>query len=267
MPKLAANLTMMFNEVEFLDRFDAAAKSGFEAVEFALPYDYERDALAERLADNNLVVALHNLPAGDWAAGERGIATDPARMGEFQDGVGLAVEYAKALRCGKINCLAGIPHEGADADELRETFVSNLRFAASKLGEAGIRLLVEPINTRDIPGFYLNYSEQALSIIEEVGSDNLWLQYDVYHMQIMEGDLIPTMRANLGSIGHIQIADTPGRHEPGTGEINYPNVFSAIDEMGYDGWIGCEYIPLATTEAGLGWADEYLRRQSRAGQA
>ena len=260
MPKLAANLTMMFNEVEFLDRFAAAARSGFRAVEFALPYDYEKDAIAEQLESNDLVVALHNLPAGDWVAGERGIATDPARVAEFQDGVGLAVEYAKALECGKINCLSGIPPEGAGAGDLRTTLVSNLRFAASKLGEAGIRLLVEPINTRDIPGFYLNYSGQALSIIEEVGSDNLWLQYDVYHMQIMEGDLIPTMRKELGSIGHIQIADTPGRHEPGTGEINYPNVFSAIDEMGYDGWIGCEYIPLTTTEEGLGWADVYLGR-------
>ncbi len=260
MPKLAANLTMMFNEVEFLDRFDAAARSGFQAVEFGLPYDFEKEAIAERLEGNNLVVALHNLPAGDWAAGERGIATDPARVGEFQDGVGLAVEYAKALGCGKINCLSGIPPEGADAGESRATLVSNLGFAASNLGEAGIKLLVEPINTRDIPGFYLNYSAQALSIIEEVGSDNLWLQYDVYHMQIMEGDLIPTMEAVWGSIGHIQIADTPGRHEPGTGEINYPNVFSAIDEMGYDGWIGCEYIPLAITEEGLGWADAYLGR-------
>ena len=260
MPKLAANLTMMFNEVEFLDRFDAAARSGFRAVEFGLPYDYDKEAIAERLQSNDLVVALHNLPAGDWDAGERGIATDPSRVAEFQDGVGLAVEYAKALGCGKINCLSGIPPEGSDADELRATLVSNLGFAASTLGEAGIRLLVEPINTRDIPGFYLNYSDQALSVIDEVGSDNLWLQYDVYHMQIMEGDLIPSMRAKLGRIGHIQIADTPGRHEPGTGEINYPNVFSAIDDMGYDGWIGCEYIPLTTTEGGIGWANDYLGR-------
>ena len=262
MPKLAANLTMMFNEVEFLDRFEAAARSGFRAVEFALPYDYDKDAMAERLESNGLVVALHNLPAGDWDAGERGIATDPARVAEFQDGVGLAAEYAKALGCGKINCLAGIPPEAADPDELRETFVSNLRFASAKLGDAGIRLLVEPINTRDIPGFYLNYSKQALSIIQEVGSSNLSLQYDVYHMQIMEGDLIPTMRENLGTIGHVQIADSPGRHEPGTGEISYPNVFSAIDDMGYEGWIGCEYIPLTTTEDGLGWAVEYLHGQS-----
>ena len=260
MPKLAANLTMMFNEVEFLDRFDAAAGAGFQAVEFALPYDFEREAIAERLGSNGLAVALHNLPAGDWAAGERGIATDPARVGEFQDGVGLAIEYAKALGCRKINCLSGIPPEGAEAEALRATLVSNLGFAASRLEEAGIRMLVEPINTRDIPGFYLNYSGQALSVIEEVGSGNLSLQYDVYHMQIMEGDLIPTMRENLGSIGHIQIADTPGRHEPGTGEINYPNVFSAIDDMGYDGWIGCEYIPLANTQEGLGWANEYLGR-------
>ncbi len=171
MPKLAANLTMMFNEVDFLDRFDAAARAGFRAVEFGLPYDYEREAIAERLQSNDLVVALHNLPAGDWDAGERGIATDSSRVGEFQDGVGLAVEYAKALGCGKINCLSGIPPQGADADELRATLVSNLGFAAAQLGEAGIRLLVEPINTRDIPGFYLNYSDQALSVIDEVGSE------------------------------------------------------------------------------------------------
>ena len=167
MPKLAANLTMMFNEVDFLDRFDAAAKSGFRAVEFGLPYDHEKDAIADRLQSNGLVVALHNLPAGDWDAGERGMATDPSRVGEFQDGVGLAIEYARALGCGKINCLSGIPPEGVGADDLRATLVSNLGFAASALEEAGIRLLVEPINTRDIPGFYLNYSDQALSVIDE----------------------------------------------------------------------------------------------------
>ncbi len=259
MPKFAANLSMMFNEIDFLDRFEAAAKAGFEAVEFMFPYDYEAGEVAERLERNGLTLALHNLPAGDWDAGDRGVAANPGRVGEFQDGVGQAVEYAAALGCGQVNCLAGIPPEGADPDEVRAALVSNLRFASSKLGEAGVRLLIEPINTRDIPGFYLNYSKQALAIIQEVGSPNLALQYDAYHMQIMEGDLTLTIRDNLASVGHIQIADNPGRHEPGTGEINYPHIFGALDDMGYDGWVGCEYRPLATTEEGLAWAAGYLR--------
>ena len=183
------------------------------------------------------------------------------RVGEFQDGVGNAIEYATALGCRQVNCLAGTEPEGADGEALRETFVGNLRFAAAKLQEAGIRLLTEPINTRDIPGFYLRHTAQARSIIEEVDSDNLWLQYDVYHMQIMEGDLTPTIEANLDAIRHIQIADNPGRNEPGTGEINYPYLLSALDEMGYEGWIGCEYKPLTTTIESLGWASRYLTSQ------
>ena len=258
MPKLAANLTMMFNEADFLDRFEAAAAAGFTAVEYLFPYDYNKDELAEKLRANGLVQALHNLPSGDWDGGERGIACIPGRTGEFQDGVGAAIEYAAALGCPQVNCLAGIAPDGADADALRETFVSNLRFAASKLQEAGIRLLIEPINTRDIPGFFLQHTDQALSIIEEAGSPNLYLQYDVYHMQIMEGDLTATIEANLDAIRHIQIADNPGRNEPGTGEINYPFLLSALDEMGYEGWIGCEYKPLTTTSEGLGWASSYL---------
>ena len=260
MPRFAANLTMMFNEVDFLDRFEAAARAGFEAVEYLFPYEYEKDDLAERLRRNGLTQALHNLPAGDWDAGERGIACLPDRVGEFQDGVGKAIEYATALGCRQVNCLAGTEPEGADGDALRETFVGNLRFAAAKLQEAGMRLLTEPINTRDIPGFYLRHTAQARSIIEEVGSDNLSLQYDVYHMQIMEGDLTPTIEANLDAIRHVQIADNPGRNEPGTGEINYPFLFRALDRLGYDGWVGCEYKPLTTTEAGLGWAEPYLGR-------
>ena len=260
MPRLAANLTMLFNEVDFPDRFEAASRAGFVGVEYLFPYAYDKDMLAEKLHGNGLTQALHNLPAGDWDAGERGIACLPDRVGEFQDGVGAAIEYASALGCTRINCLAGVPPEGADDDTLRETLVGNLRFAASKLKDAGIALLVEPINTRDIPGFYLTRTAQALSVIDEVGSDNLWLQYDVYHMQIMEGDLVPTIEANLGAIRHVQIADNPGRNEPGTGEINYDFVLAELDRLGYAGWVGCEYKPLTTTEDGLGWAAKYLSR-------
>ena len=260
MPRLAANLTMLFNEVDFPDRFEAASRAGFVGVEYLFPYAYDKDMLAEKLHGNGLTQALHNLPAGDWDAGERGIACLPDRVGEFQDGVGAAIEYASALGCTQVNCLAGAPPEGADDDTLRETLVGNLRFAASKLKDAGIALVVEPINTRDIPGFYLTRTAQALSVIDEVGSDNLWLQYDVYHMQIMEGDLVPTIEANLGAIRHVQIADNPGRNEPGTGEINYDFVLAELDRLGYAGWVGCEYKPLTTTEDGLGWAAKYLSR-------
>lgn len=253
MPKFAANLTMLFNEVDFLGRFAAAARAGFKGVEYLFPYAYDKAELAERLAANGLTQVLHNLPAGDWAAGERGIAVLAERRGEFQDGVGHAIDYAKALGCTQLNCLAGIAPEGADAESLRRTFVENLRFAAAALKAEGIALLVEPINTRDIPGFYLNRTAQAAELIGEVGSDNLFLQYDIYHMQIMEGDLAPTIAANLGLIRHIQLADNPGRHEPGTGEINYPFLFAQLDRLGYDGWIGCEYKPAKTTAEGLGW--------------
>ncbi len=258
MPKFAANLTMMFNEVDFLDRFDAAARAGFKGVEYLFPCDYDKSAVADRLKRNNLAQVLHNLPAGDWDAGDRGNACDPDRVGEFQDGVGAAIEYATALSCPQVNCLAGIPPRGADPEKVRETFVSNLKFAANKLGDAGIRLITEPINTRDIPGFYLNHTAQARAIIEEVGSPNLGLQHDVYHMQIMEGDLAPTIEANLDIIRHVQIADTPGRNEPGTGEINYPFIFEFLDRIGYEGWIGCEYRPSGNTEAGPSWIRPYL---------
>jgi hydroxypyruvate isomerase len=258
MPKFNANLTMLFNEVDFLERFGAAANAGFKGVEYLFPYAYQKEELAERLAKHGLTQVLHNLPAGDWAAGERGIATIPGREEEFQDGVGKTIEYATALGCKQVNCLAGIPPKDAPAEKVRATFVKNLKFAAPKLQEAGIRLLIEPCNTRDIPGFYLNRSQQALDIIKEVGSANLSLQYDIYHMQIMEGDLAPTIERNLASIKHMQLADNPGRNEPGTGEINYPFLFGFVDRIGYDGWIGCEYKPKTTTPAGLGWVKSYL---------
>jgi hydroxypyruvate isomerase len=202
---------------------------------------------------------LFNLPPGDWEKGDRGIACDPARVGEFQEGVGRAVEYAKALRCPRVNCLAGIAPAGVEPDRLRATLVSNLRFAAQRLGEAGIELLTEPINTRDMPGFYLCGSVQAFSILDEVGASNLRLEYDVYHMQVMEGDLASTLERNLSRIGHVQIADNPGRHEPGTGEINYDFLLSHLDRIGYRGWVGCEYRPAGGTVAGLGWLSRWAR--------
>jgi len=253
MPKFNANLTMLFNEVPFLDRFRAAAEAGFKGVEFLFPYAFDKDAIVERLDKHGLVQVLHNLPAGDWDAGERGIACHPDRVGEFQDGVGRAIEYATALGCRQLNCLAGIAPAGVDAEKVHATFVANLRFAAARLEEAGIRLLVEPINTFDIPGFYLNHTAQAIALIEEVGSANLWLQHDVYHMQRMEGELANTIAKHLPRIAHMQIADNPGRHEPGTGEIHYAWLFRFIDQLGYDGWIGCEYKPAAGTREGLGW--------------
>ena len=253
MPKFAANLTMMFNEVNFMERFKAAANSGFKGVEYLFPYAYPKEQLAEALNKHGLEQVLHNLPAGDWGGGERGIACLPDRVNEFQDGVGKAIDYAKSLDCKQINCLAGIAPKGIDAGKIRSTFISNLKFAADKLGQAGIRLLSEPINTRDIPGFYLCHTKQALEIFKDVGSDNLFLQYDIYHMQIMEGDLARTIETNFKRIAHMQLADNPGRNEPGTGEINYPFLYKFIDGLGYKGWIGCEYKPKTTTKEGLSW--------------
>jgi hydroxypyruvate isomerase len=258
MPKLAANLTMLWNELDFLDRFGAAARAGFSAVEYLFPYAYEKQQLVDRLGEHGLTQALHNLPAGDWASGERGIALVPERRSEFSDGVGLAIEYARALSCGRLNCLVGIAPSGAQPEALRRTLVDNLRLAASALGQVGIKLLVEPINTRDIPGFYLNRTQQALELFAEVGSPNLYLQYDIYHMQIMEGDLGRTISANLPRIAHVQIADNPGRNEPGSGEINHDFLFGLLDAQAYVGYVGAEYKPKGKTDDGLGWARAYL---------
>ena len=259
MPKFAANLTMLFTEVPFLDRFEKAAKAGFKAVEFLFPYPYAASELKQRLQDNGLTLVLHNLPAGDWDKGERGIACHPNRVDEFKAGVAKALEYATALKVTQVNCLAGKAPEGVSEKDLRRTFVSNLRLAASELGKAGIKSLIEPINTFDIPGFYLKHTAQALSIIDEVGSDNLYVQYDAYHMQRMEGELASTIAKNLKRIAHIQIADNPGRNEPGTGEINHDFLFAHLDKIGYAGWIGCEYKPATTTDAGLGWLKGKLK--------
>jgi hydroxypyruvate isomerase len=253
MPKFAANLTMLFTELPFLQRFEAAAKAGFQAVEYLFPYAYEKKELAAALRDNGLAQVLHNLPAGNWEAGERGIGCHPDRVGEFREGVARAIDYATALGCPQVNCLLGKLPEGVTHADARRVVVDNLRFASKELLGAGIRLLIEPINTFDIPGFYLNRTEQALALLDEVGSPNLRVQYDIYHAQRMEGELGNTLTRNIARIGHIQLADNPGRGEPGTGEINYRWLFRHIDSLGYAGWIGCEYKPRGTTVDGLGW--------------
>jgi hydroxypyruvate isomerase len=253
MPRFAANLTMLFTEVPFLDRFERAAKAGFDAVEFLFPYAFSVHEIRQRLDDNGLQLVLHNLPAGDWDAGERGIACHPDRQAEFREGVMRAIDYAQGLGVGQVNCLAGKAPAGVAEASLRATFVSNLRHAAAAFKPAGLKLLIEPINHFDIPGFYLNRTQQAADILAEVGADNAFIQYDIYHAQRMEGELAATMQKHLPRIGHIQLADNPGRNEPGSGEINYPFLFAHLDRIGYSGWIGCEYKPAAGTEAGLGW--------------
>jgi len=258
MLKFSANLTMLFKEVDFLDRFERASRADFKGIEFLLPYEWKAAELAERLDKHGLEQVLFNLPAGDWAGGERGIACLPGREGEFQEGVGLAINYAKALRCSRLNCLIGITPKGVLPEKVRQTLVDNLRFAATALGKENITLLIEPLNSQDIPGFYQVHTRDALQLMKEVSHPNIRLQYDIYHMQIMEGNLTKTILDNLPIIAHIQLGDNPGRHEPGTGEINFPNLFRFIDEAGYDGWIGCEYNPADVTEDGLGWVKPYL---------
>lgn len=248
---------MLFNEVEFLDRFEKAANNGFSAVEYLFPYDWPVDQLVEVLGNNGLKQVLHNLPAGDWAGGERGIACIPGREQEFQDGVGRAVEYAKALTCPRLNCLVGLTPENESDEAIQKTLINNLRFAADALEKEQIKLLVEPLNDKNFPGFHLVGSLQTIDLLDQIGHANMQLQYDIYHMQRMEGELINSITTLVDRIGHIQLADNPGRHEPGSGEINFENVFKAIDESGYSGWIGCEYIPAGDTEAGLGWLKKY----------
>ena len=229
MPKFAANLTMLFSELPFLDRFAAAKSAGFSGVEYLFPYDFDKADLREQLDEHGLTQVLHNLPAGNWAGGERGIAILPERVDEFRDGVARAIDYAKALDCRQLNCLVGIAPRDADPIELNEVLVGNLRFAADALAKERIKLLVEPINTLDIPGFFLNRTEQAVQLIADVRSSNLFIQYDIYHMQVMEGDIARTVQKHLPRIAHIQLADNPGRNEPGTGEINYPFLFRHLD--------------------------------------
>lgn len=253
MPRFAANLTMLFTEVPFMERFAAAKAAGFDAVEYLFPYAYDKNELALMLKTHGLVQVLHNLPAGDWDAGDRGVACDPARTDEFRAGVAKAIEYANALSCPQVNCLAGKLPAGVSPAVAHATLVENLKYASAQLKAAGLRLLIEPINHFDIPGFLLTTTAQATAILDEVNSDNLYIQYDIYHAQRMEGELGNTLAKVLPRIGHIQLADNPGRNEPGTGEINYAWLFKHIDAIGYSGWIGCEYKPKTTTQQGLGW--------------
>jgi hydroxypyruvate isomerase len=258
MPRFSANISMLFKEVEFPERFEAAARAGFQAVEIQFPYGWSKRQLGEIAQHVGVEVVLINIPAGDSEKGDRGIACLPDRVSEFREGVARAVEYAGALGCRQMNCLAGVAPRNVDGAKLRETYVSNLRYAAGELARHGMTLLIEPINTRTIPGFYLNKSAQALAIIDEAGAANLKLQYDLFHMRIMGDDLAKTIAANLNRIGHMQVADVPDRHEPGTGEIDFPGLFDLIDRLGYRGWIGAEYVPAGKTEDGLAWVKKYL---------
>ena len=256
MPAFAANLSFMFTELDFLERFAAARDSGFEAVECLFPYAWPPEQIAERLEQSHLQLVLHNLPAGDWAAGERGLACDPARRAQFQDSVELALRYARVLGVRQLHCMAGIVAPGASLATAHVTYVANLRYAAARLAADGMRLLIEPINTFDMPGYLLSSSAQAAGIIAECAVPNLFMQYDMYHMARMahtEGELAGSIRASLPLIKHMQLADAPGRHEPGTGAIDYRRLFALLDELGYQGWIGCEYHPAGNTVAGLGW--------------
>lgn len=260
MPRFAANLSMLFTEVPMLERFERAARAGFTSVEIQFPYEAPAATVRDRLVSNRLNMVLHNLPGGDWAAGDRGIACNPARQDEFRAGVARGIEYATTLGVPQLNCLAGKPGDGVPEEVTRATFVANVRYAAAELKKAGLKLLVEPINNYDVPGFWLNHTAKAISVLDEVGADNAFVQYDIYHAQRYEGELAATLAKFLHRIGHIQVADNPGRHEPGTGEINYAFLFQHLQRIGYTGFIGAEYKPAGQTEAGLGWL-EAARRQ------
>ena len=259
MPKFSANLSFLYQDLAFLDRFAAATKDGFGALEYLGPYAEPKEKVADALKANGLRQALFNVPSGDWAGGERGIACLPDRIEEFRSGISLALDYAKALACPQVNVISGLVPKGADLETLEKVLVENLKYAAERAADAGVKLLIEPINLRDIPGFFLSNTDHAERILEKVGSDNLYIQYDFYHMQIMQGDLIPTFIRLKDRIAHVQIADNPGRNEPGTGEINYGFILSELDRLGYDGWVGCEYKPKAGTSEGLTWMKPYRK--------
>jgi hydroxypyruvate isomerase len=265
MPKFAANLSMLYSELDFLDRFEAAAKDGFMAVEYLFPYAFASRDIAARLKANGLQQVLFNAPPGDWNAGERGLACLPGREAEFYAGIAKALDYAAALECPRIHVMAGLLPAGSAHEALYPTYVDQLRWAAAQAARQGIDVLVEPINTRDIPRFYLNRQDQAHKVLADVGAANLKVQMDLYHCQVMEGDVAMKIRQYLptGRVGHIQIAGVPQRHEPDMGELDYPYLFSVLDELDYSGWVGCEYRPQAGlqaggTSAGLGWLKPYL---------
>jgi hydroxypyruvate isomerase len=260
MIRLAANLSMLFQEHDFLDRFAAAAEAGFRGVEYLFPYAYHPKDLADRLREAGLEQVLFNLPPGDWEAGERGLASLPGREADFRASVAEALRYAEVLGCPRIHAMAGLLPEGADKETIgahEHTYVANLRYAAREAAKAGRDVLIEPINQRDMPGYFLSRQADAMAVIQTVGADNLKLQFDVYHCQIMDGDLIRHMERQFSAIGHVQIAGVPERHEPDVGEVHYPAVFSRLESLGYSGWVGCEYRPAGNTRAGLGWGQDY----------
>ena len=262
MPKFAANLSMMYQEYPFLDRFEAARRDGFSGVEFLFPYDFAAADIRRRLDDNGLTLALFNGPPGNWAEGERGLASLPDRQVEFRDSVKRALDYATVLGNQRLHIMAGLIKPSQDRAVHHAVYIDNLAYAAKQAASLGITTVIEPINTRDIPGFFLNRQDQAHQIIAQVGADNLKVQMDFYHCQIVEGDLAMNLRKHIDGVGHIQIAGVPERHEPDLGEINYPYLFALIDELGYKGWIGCEYRPRAGTSAGLGWLRPWLKKHS-----
>jgi len=258
MPRLAANLTMMYNEHPFLDRFGAAARDGFRGVEYLFPYEHPAAELRARLDAHGLEQALFNAPPGDWAKGERGLASRPGREDEFRRSIATALEYARALGNKHLHVMAGLIQPGEDRARHRAAYVANLAHAAAEARSLGVTVVIEPINTRDIPGFFLNRQDDAHAVCREVGADNLQVQMDLYHCQIVEGDLAVKIRQYIANVGHVQIAGVPERHEPDLGEVNYPYLLALLDELGYEGWVGCEYRPRAATSAGLGWARAWL---------
>ncbi|MFC3943937.1 hydroxypyruvate isomerase [Pseudomonas gingeri NCPPB 3146 = LMG 5327] len=260
MPRFAANLSMLYPEHDFLARFSAAAADGFEAVEYLFPYDHRPQVLKQRLDDNGLVQVLFNTPPGDWAAGERGTASLPGREQEFREGFSRALEYAAILGNRHLHVMAGLLPAGASRERHHATYLENLAHAAAEAAKVGVTVLLEPINTRDMPGFFLNRQDQAHAVREAIGAANLQVQFDCYHCQIVEGDLATTLRRDLAHIGHIQIAGVPDRHEPDQGEVNYPWLFELLDRLGYSGWIGCEYRPRGNTSAGLQWLRDWQAR-------
>jgi hydroxypyruvate isomerase len=257
MPRFAANISMMFGELPFLDRFAAARKAGFAAVEFLFPYEHPAADIAARLKDNGLAQVLFNAPPGDWSRGERGMAALPGRQAEFRDAIHKALEYATALECPRLHVMAGLAPEGMAHDMLTATYGANLAWAAEECAKVSVKPVIEPINHRDIPGFFLNTTDQAAAIIASVGPEKIGMQFDLYHCQITEGDIVKRVEKHLPLIAHMQVADNPGRNEPGTGEVNWLFVFEAIDALGFRGWIGCEYRPKGETTAGLGWFAPY----------
>lgn len=256
MPRFAANLSMLFTEVPLLARFERAARAGFRTVEVQLPYELAAENIRSELQRFELTMVLHNLPAGNWAGGERGIACLPGREAEFDAGIAQAISYARILGVKQLNCLAGIRPHGVTPTQAEATLLRNLRQAARALQAEGLRLLIEPVNHFDIPGFFLTHTAQAVALIEALGEPNVYIQYDAYHAQRMEGELCGTVQKHLQRIGHIQVADNPGRHEPGTGEVNWMHFFAHLDKIGYRGHVGCEYKPAARTEDGLGWLEQ-----------